>query len=215
MLKFEILTPEQFETSTWSGGKTKTLCLFPPSGDYQERRFCYRLSTATILQDESRFTPLPGFHRLLMTLDSPVKLYHLDLQKEVQLRPFEAYRFEGHESINSQGKCRDFNVMFDDHYQGDLEAVVNGQLLTKTADVHFVYALVDLSFQINELETGVLKANHLLKIVPASRSAVLKVRLTTQAEVQTVVALWTGLTDTNFVFNDKFEGETLSWKHKK
>ena len=86
MTNITLLKSSDFQVSNWSGGKTKQLYLSPPTGHYGRREFDYRLSTATVEAAESEFSDLSGFHRILMSLDHPLRLLN-DSRQEVPLPP--------------------------------------------------------------------------------------------------------------------------------
>ena len=67
-MEYSIITTDNFKTSGWSGGTTTELFIFPPTADYQQRNFQFRLSTATVEADRSDFTLLNGISRKLMVL---------------------------------------------------------------------------------------------------------------------------------------------------
>ncbi|MGV7830009.1 HutD family protein, partial [Mycobacterium kansasii] len=73
-MNVEHFRSSQYHQSTWSGGKTTELFLFPPEANYQRRVFDYRISSATIEEQYSMFTVLPGYNRLLMPLEGSVTL---------------------------------------------------------------------------------------------------------------------------------------------
>ena len=99
MTNVTLLRANDFQVSDWSGGKTKQLYLFPPTGHYSKREFDYRLSTATVEVAESEFSDLSGFHRILMSLDHPIRLLNASQQEEKVLEPFTPYFFEGIQRI--------------------------------------------------------------------------------------------------------------------
>jgi environmental stress-induced protein Ves len=107
-MKIIIISEADYKTSTWSGGETTELFLSPPNGDYAKREFDFRLSTATVELEESDFTSLPGFERLIMSLDNPLELHHRNVDKlrVVELEPFEVDQFSGSDLTKSFGKCQ-------------------------------------------------------------------------------------------------------------
>jgi len=65
-----LLTPAHEQNTTlWSGGTTTQLCIYPYAATYTGRDFIFRISTATIESEESVFTKLPGYTRILMLLE--------------------------------------------------------------------------------------------------------------------------------------------------
>ena len=66
---FEIIKKDQYKVSTWSGGTTTEIFLAPRDGSYADRRFDFRISSATVDLEESDFTPLDGVKRFLTILE--------------------------------------------------------------------------------------------------------------------------------------------------
>jgi len=79
---------EQLETKTWSGGTTTELFIFPEGGDYKSLNFDYRISTASVDVETSKFSSLPGVKRLIMSLTGSLELTH-EGQHTVLLDPFD------------------------------------------------------------------------------------------------------------------------------
>lgn len=109
-------------TTRWSGGTTTGLAIHPETADYSKRNFTWRISTAVVEAEESLFTHLPGFERILMILDGELFIEH-EGQHSVTLQPFEQDRFNGAWTTRSKGKVRDFNVMLAEGCTGKLEAI--------------------------------------------------------------------------------------------
>ena len=101
----------EYKTSTWSGGKTTELFIYPQNAIYSERDFDFRISTATVELEESEFTLLPSYQRILSVLKGEVTLF-VNKQQEVKLKLGEQFSFSGADNITSKGKIRDFNVIF-------------------------------------------------------------------------------------------------------
>jgi hypothetical protein len=110
------------------------LAIWPPEADYARRDFVWRVSTARVDLEESTFTPLPGFRRLLMILEGGARLVHeaRDLRREQSLGPFEQDAFEGAWNTASRGRCVDFNLMTASGCDGRIEALRSAR---KTAAV--------------------------------------------------------------------------------
>lgn len=97
-------------TSSWAGGKTTELYIFPEDSQYKTGNFLFRISSATVEVEESSFTQLPGVERILMVLDGQVKLEHENHHTKV-LNPLDRDQFQGEWTTLSKGKCIDFNLM--------------------------------------------------------------------------------------------------------
>lgn len=105
------LTAADFRTSTWSGGTTTELFLYPQNGSYATRDFLFRISSATVDLEESDFTVLPGVERYITPLQGSFTLTHPG-HSAVFLAPLAApYRFRGDIATHCVGKATDFNLM--------------------------------------------------------------------------------------------------------
>ncbi len=110
-MKIQHLTKKDYKTSTWSGGTTTELFLYPESGDYARRDFLFRISSATVDLEESDFTRLPGVQRYITPLQGAFTLTHPG-SDPVHLTPLSApYPFPGDIPTHCVGKATDFNLM--------------------------------------------------------------------------------------------------------
>lgn len=110
-MKYHILKKENIKTSSWAGGETHEIAIYPFSSLYKDRDFIFRISFAQCLIDSSDFTSLPDYERKLSLIDGNVTLKLLDRNEEKELSPYEIFSFDGGEKIKSFGKCVDFNLM--------------------------------------------------------------------------------------------------------
>ena len=104
------LTPADYVTTQWSGGATTQLAIAPKSAVYADRDFLWRLSSATVELDESDFTPLPDYDRVISTLRGDMVLAHNGGER-LTLHPYEIHDFSGTDDTHSWGRCTDFNLM--------------------------------------------------------------------------------------------------------
>ena len=109
-MECKIYRSEDQKTSRWTGGKTTQLAIYPQDGDYLERRFVWRLSSATCELDESAFSKLPDFDRTLIVLKGSVVLAHEGV-RVVRLAELEQDSFDGGYRTKSFGKITDYNLM--------------------------------------------------------------------------------------------------------
>ncbi|WP_052702810.1 HutD family protein [Paenibacillus beijingensis] len=110
---------ESLSTDMWSGGTTTQLAIYPETADYAARNFMWRLSTATIETQQSVFTPLPGFRRILMVLKGELELDH-EGRHHSMLKPFRQDRFEGEWRTVSSGLVTNFNLIFAEECNAEL-----------------------------------------------------------------------------------------------
>lgn len=107
---YEIYREENYSASRWAGGITTELAIFPQKASYEEQAFIWRLSTASAEQEESVFTALPDYDRVLLVLEGEVVLAH-EGQRVARLKEMEQDRFDGNCSTKSFGVCRHYNLM--------------------------------------------------------------------------------------------------------
>lgn len=194
MANITLLKSNDFQVSDWSGGKTKQLYLSPPTGHYGKRDFDYRLSTATVELAESQFSDLSGFHRILMSLDHTLHLHNASRQEETVLAPFTPYFFEGSDSITSRGTCTDFNLIYSDHYQGQMLAISDGQELSQDEAIQFIYALSDLMVTGTGLPSLNLGTGKLLIVEKETQETELQIMFSSDQPTGAPLAIWAGLT---------------------
>ena len=194
MTNITLLRANDFQVSDWSGGKTKQLYLSPPTGHYGKRDFDYRLSTATVELAESQFSDLSGFHRILMSLDHTLHLHNASRQEETVLAPFTPYFFEGSDSITSRGTCTDFNLIYSDHYQGQMLAISDREELSQDEAIQFIYALSDLMVTGTGLSSLNLETGQLLIVEKETQETELQIMFSSDQPTGAPLAIWAGLT---------------------
>jgi environmental stress-induced protein Ves len=104
------ILPSDFVVSSWSGGTTSQIAITPQNAQYAERKFLWRLSSATVNLQESDFTALPDYSRYISLLKGEMCLSH-DGGKVLSLSPYEIHMFDGGSATHSEGICVDFNLM--------------------------------------------------------------------------------------------------------
>ncbi len=109
-IDYKIIKADTHKVAKWSGGESTELMIFPPDSIYKQKRFKWRLSTATVEAETTTFTPLKNYHRHLMVLHGETKLTH-QYQHMVRLHPYEKDFFHGDWKTTSEGRCVDFNLM--------------------------------------------------------------------------------------------------------
>ncbi len=108
--KIAYQTGSDYQTSVWSGGTTTEIGISPEGSRYANRDFLWRISSATVELEESTFTALPDYNRIIMTLEGDIDLCHNE-GEWIHLQPFEPHVFDGGDDTVSRGKVVDFNLM--------------------------------------------------------------------------------------------------------
>lgn len=121
-MKLQLFTKEDYHTSTWSGGSTTELYIYPAESSYRERNFQFRISSAQVELETSQFTPLPGIYRYITPLTAPLHLSY-GIYGDRKLSAFQVEGFQGEWPTVSQGKATDFNLMLRE-IPGTMETVL-------------------------------------------------------------------------------------------
>lgn len=106
----ELLHENDYRTAKWSGGLTTELAIAPEGSAYADRDFLWRLSSATVDAEESLFTSLPDYDRIIMTLKGEIRLSH-NGGAWIGLSEYEPHAFDGGDETRSVGRVKDFNLM--------------------------------------------------------------------------------------------------------
>lgn len=142
------LTKAQQTVSTWSGGTTTQLFIWPENADYASREFQLRISSATVELAESDFTSLPGVERYIIPLDGSFTLTH-PLVDPIFLDPWATpYRFCGETPTHCVGVATDFNLMLKG-VEGNMEICSGEQCLQP--GFHGLYPQESCTWQLNGL----------------------------------------------------------------
>ncbi len=115
-----IINKSDYKLSRWSGGTTTELFIYPPESSYQERDFKIRISSATVDVEESIFTKLPDYNRVLMIISGELEINHQDKYSKI-LSQYDCDYFEGAWDTSAKGKVVDFNLMTSKSLKGELK----------------------------------------------------------------------------------------------
>lgn len=120
-MRLQKISKQMQKTTLWASGESTEIYLYPEYGDYGNREFTWRVSTATVTEETSSFTALTGIKRWIMPLDAQMKLKHSNNLRsifEITLKPFQPHGFRGDWDTTCLGKATDFNLMFKDGAHG-------------------------------------------------------------------------------------------------
>ncbi|MCM2313726.1 MAG: HutD family protein [Thermoanaerobaculia bacterium] len=112
MMRFELLTAEDYVEVPWKNGRgmTSEIAREPRTGE----EFDWRVSMAGITED-GPFSNFAGYNRVIVALDGAgFSLVHAEIDRSVLLGSLEPYEFSGDWATNCQlrgGPVRDFNVI--------------------------------------------------------------------------------------------------------
>lgn len=119
-MRYTLCIEENYKNGNWMGGTTKELAIFPRESQYLDRNFIWRLSSATVDTEESDFSRLPDYDRVLMVLEGEAVLSY-EGQRVARLTKLEQDRFDGAWKTKSFGKITDFNLMVRKGNEGYLD----------------------------------------------------------------------------------------------
>lgn len=145
-MQVTIIHREQVQPSVWSGGKTYEYFIYPAEGDYKEKKFDLRISSATIENAPSNFTKFDGFRRYLVMLDNELKINQNQEDKVYEQNKL--FVFNSFDDIVSHSKGSDFNLMLHKDIKNEVVEVRVFPFITKCNFV-FVYALDTMDIRIN------------------------------------------------------------------
>lgn len=162
-MKQNIIRISDDQVTKWSGGETKEFFIFPPDGNYAERKFDYRVSSATIELPQTTFSHLDGYQRVLMVLEGEITLIHQEGVQErvIRLAAFEQDQFSGSNETQCIGLCIDFNLIYLPEYHVKLVPITAQQnFLLKPAAQYLFYCVKPMKLIIHphfQLSTQVIQ----------------------------------------------------------
>lgn len=110
-MDIKVYNSRDYKESKWSGGNTREMAIFPENSEYLDRDFIWRLSSADSELEESSFTKLPDYDRILMVLEGSVVLAHGD-ERSARLGPLEQDCFDGSIKTKCFGTLKkDYNLI--------------------------------------------------------------------------------------------------------
>ena len=184
--KIDILRNGQYKTSNWSGGTTTELMIYPKEAEYSERNFKWRISSAKVEAEESIFTNLPGYERILMVIDGELSLEHEGHHKAF-LSQFHQDKFKGEWVTKSVGKVVDFNLMMTKECVGSMEVLVikeqnfntiinefHGEHQQSTENFYIVEGLIEVSIKEKKFS---LHSGDMFTVTQSSKKEKVHIRL--------------------------------------
>lgn len=153
-MKISIQKEKDCKVVNWANGTSTELFVFPADGNFQTRDFTFRISTATVESEETTFSDFSSLTRILMILEGNIKLIH-EGRYSKQLVQFDQDTFDGSWPTKSQGKVRDFNVMFKENVAGKVEHFALNSAQSKSFSLfgtHDFFFVQNGSFRFKDLE---------------------------------------------------------------
>jgi uncharacterized protein len=171
-MNHQIFTSDSRTTINWASGTSTELFIYPSGGNFADRNFIFRISTATVEAKESTFTFFEGITRHLMILKGELELIH-EGRYTKHLKPFDQDIFSGEWPTRSKGKVTDFNLMLKDGATGSLThhrlEPKNAMVFTSKTAYEFLYLVSGTA----TLDNGItVKARDLIRVDQGTEAAV-------------------------------------------
>lgn len=148
-VNLSTLTENDYQVTEWSGGKTNELYMRPSTSMYQLNDFDYRVSSATVEQETTSFTSMPGYKRIILPLNNSLTLEHST--QRIKLVPYQQHAFDGGEVTRSYGKCHDFNLIYRKNFHGEVIPIRHQQTFELEPGIDIVcYFLTDCTFRYSD-----------------------------------------------------------------
>lgn len=141
-MSIQLFSAAERKTINWASGTSTEIFIYPADGNFAERDFTFRISTATVEAEESVFTFFEGITRHLMILKGTLELTHEGRYTKI-MEPYVQDTFSGEWPTRSKGKVTDFNLMLKNGATGSLTHYNVNQgnhiSFTSTAEHYFIY----------------------------------------------------------------------------
>lgn len=121
-IEFKYYKMNDYRIGKWLGGTTTEFSIYPRNAEYKKNNFVWRISSATVDIEESDFTHLPNYDRVLIVLEGEVVLAHKE-KRVARLAQYEQDRFSGSYNTKSFGTIKDFNLIVRKGNQGFAEVL--------------------------------------------------------------------------------------------
>lgn len=136
----DIISIDTLQTTSWSGGITHQIAIYPSDAVFAHHDFIYRVSSAEVELDESNFTSFKKYTRYIISLNNPLKISH-NKGGHIELDPLQVHRFSGDVETTAYGKCSDFNLIIQNGLLGsigvlrhDLQEIPSGHTIIYAYD---------------------------------------------------------------------------------
>ena len=116
----KLIRENGLKTEQWNSGSTTEIMIYPPGSMYSNRQFEWRLSIATIDEEQSLFTKLVGYTRTTMVLKGELTLHHVN-RYTVHLKTLEQDYYRGDWETKSEGKVTNLNLITDSYTSSKIE----------------------------------------------------------------------------------------------
>ncbi len=121
-MKYTLYKEEDYKITPQMGGNTKELAVFPKTAEYLERNFIWRMSLDTVNAEETTFSRLTDYDRVLVVLEGETVLSY-ENQRVARLANLEQDRFDGAWKTHSFGSFSSINLMVRKGCEGYIDLI--------------------------------------------------------------------------------------------
>lgn len=121
-MKYTLYKEEDYKVTPQMGGNTKELAVFPKTAEYLERNFIWRMSLDTVNAEETTFSRLTDYDRVLVVLEGETVLSY-ENQRVARLANLEQDRFDGAWKTHSFGSFSSINLMVRKGCEGYIDLI--------------------------------------------------------------------------------------------
>lgn len=127
-MKEWIIKKEDFIKTSWAGGETIQMVIYPEDAVFANKDFLWRISSASFTSKGSKFSDFTGYQRYILPLKGRLKLDHEGLYKR-DLEPYDVEYFDGSWTTLSENSldCIDYNFIVKSDSQAKLQILEEGQ----------------------------------------------------------------------------------------
>jgi environmental stress-induced protein Ves len=144
-MKEKIIKKKDFVTTTWAGGETTQLAIYPEDAIFSEKDFLWRVSSATFTSTQSKFSDFSGYQRYILPLEGKLSVFHKRLYNR-ELDKYEVEYFDGSWSTFSENTldCRDYNFIIRNGSLAKMQILNEGdEYLLRDSEIVTLFSMKD------------------------------------------------------------------------
>ncbi len=127
-MKKWIIKKEDFVKTSWAGGETIQMGIYPEDAVFSHKDFLWRISSASFTSKGSKFSDFTGYQRYILPLKGSLRLDHEGLYRR-DLEAYDVEYFDGSWTTLSENSldCIDYNFIVKSGSQAKLQILEEGQ----------------------------------------------------------------------------------------
>ncbi|MDD4088730.1 MAG: HutD family protein [Tissierellia bacterium] len=151
-MKWKIIDKEDFIVTKWTGGETTQLFIYPEDAIFSEKKFLWRVSSATFTSTESKFSDFTGYQRYILPLEGELSLSHEGLYNR-ELDKYEVEYFDGTWTTFSKNSldCRDYNFIVRNGNLTKMQILSRGcEYFLKESEIVTIFSMDDFVISLED-----------------------------------------------------------------